>query len=440
MKSIYLKNRLFLILTVLIVGLAVGFGIPILFAFMQVLLLVLVALLLVDVFILFQKGNKITATRTLSEQLSLGDINKVEIEIDSSFNIPLSIEIIDELPFQLQKRDLQFRFSLGANSIRKINYTIEPLERGVYEFNNINIYVSSILGLIERRITVKANKKIGVYPSVLQMRKHEFQVFNKSTSNQGVKKVRRLGNSNEFEQIKEYVKGDNYRHINWKATSRRSKIMVNQYQDEKSQQVICVIDKSRSMKMPFEGLTLLDHAINSTLVMSNVAIKKGDKAGLITFSDKIGVELKASRSAIQLRKIMEILYRQKTAYLEANFPLMYQSIRKTAQGRSLVLLYTNFESFYSLKRALPILRKLNKQYLLVVIFFENTDISSASERISENVSDIYLKTFAQKFTGEKKLMVQELRKYGIQSILSKPEDLSVNSINKYLELKSRGMI
>jgi uncharacterized protein (DUF58 family) len=194
------------------------------------------------------------------------------------------------------------------------------------------------------------------------------------------------------------------------------------------------------MKMPFEGLTLLDHAINSTLVMSNVAIKKGDKAGLITFSDKIGVELKASRSAIQLRKIMEILYRQKTAYLEANFPLMYQSIRKTAQGRSLVLLYTNFESFYSLKRALPILRKLNKQYLLVVIFFENTEISLASERISENVSDIYLKTFAQKFTDEKKLMVQELRKYGIQSILSKPEDLSVNSINKYLELKSRGMI
>ena len=174
--------------------------------------------------------------------------------------------------------------------------------------------------------------------------------------------------------------------------------------------------------------------------MSNVAIKKGDKAGLITFSDKIGVELKASRSAIQLKKIMELLYRQKTEYLEANFPLLYQSVRKTSQGRSLILLYTNFESTYSLKRALPVLRKLNKQYLLVVIFFENTEISSASEEVSENVSDIYLKTFAKKFTDEKKLMVQELRKFGIQSILSKPEDLSVNSINKYLELKARGMI
>jgi len=407
---------------------------------MQVSLLVLLALIIVDFFILFQKGNKITAKRTLSEQLSLGDINKVEIEIDSSFNIPLSVEIIDEVPYQLQKRDLHFDFSLEANSIRTINYTIEPLERGIYEFHNINIYVSSVLGLIERRITVKANDKVGVYPSVLQMRKHEFQIFNKSATNQGVKKVRRLGISNEFEQIKEYVRGDNYRYINWKATSRRSKLMVNQYQDEKSQQVICVVDKSRAMKMPFGGLTLLDHAINSTLVMSNIAIKKGDKAGLITFSDKIGVELKASRSAIQLRKIMEILYRQKTEYLEANFPLLYQSVRKTAQGRSLVLLYTNFESFYSLKRALPILRKLNKNYLLVVILFENTEISAASEMESETVSDIYLKTFSKKFTDEKKLMSQELRKFGIQSILTKPEDLSVNTINKYLELKARGMI
>lgn len=440
LKNIYLKNRLFLLLLLVVIGFVVSFWISFLFFFVQIGLCVVIALALVEILVLFQQKDLISAKRVLAEQLSLGGENKIKLSIKSNYNTPVYLTVIDEVPYQLQKRDLNFKINLGANSETSIDYLIHPTTRGVYQFNDINIYVSTFLGLIQKRFSISAKNEVGVYPSILQMRKHEFQVFSKSAVDQGVKKIRRLGNTNEFEQIKNYVKGDNYKHINWKATSRRSKLMVNQYQDEKSQQIYCVIDKSRSMKMPFEGLSLLDHAINSTLVMSNVALRKGDKAGLITFSDKIGAQLKATRNAVQLRRIMEILYKQKTDFLEPNFELLYQSIRKTAQGRSLILLYTNFESMYSLERALPILRKINKHYLLVTIFFENTEISNAAEMECENVGDIYLKTFAKKFTDEKKMMVMELRKHGIQSILSKPENLSVNSINKYLELKSRGMI
>ncbi|MEN8786960.1 MAG: DUF58 domain-containing protein [Flavobacteriales bacterium] len=440
MKSLFLKNRIFLFLLLLAIGFAFSFGWNVLFPIFKVLLYVLIALVLVDVLVLFFRKQEIVVTRKLNDTLSLGDENKVELTISSSYTIPLDVEVIDELPYQLQRRDSSFRFSLNPEGKRTLYYTIKPTERGLYSFGNVNVYVSSVLGLVERRYVVDVNQEIGVYPSVLQMRKHEFQVFTKSSQNQGVKKMRRLGNTNEFEQIKDYVKGDNYRHINWKATSRRNKLMVNQYQDEKSQQVYCVIDKSRSMKMPFDGLTLLDQAINSALVMSNIALKKGDKAGLITFSDKIGAQVKASRNATHLKKVMEVLYNQKTDFLEANYELLYQSIKRTVRGRSLLIMYLNFESFYSLTRAMPILRRLNKSYLVVVVFFENTEISKASEIESETVSDIYLQTFAQKFNNDKKRMVQELRKYGIQSILTKPEELSVNTINKYLELKSRGMI
>ncbi|MEN8958157.1 MAG: DUF58 domain-containing protein, partial [Flavobacteriales bacterium] len=436
MKNLFLQNRLFGVLLILVVGFAMSFGFSFLFPVFQVALLATISLLLVDVFILFFKKQIISVDREMSEQLSLGDVNNIKLTISSTYSIPLEVEVIDELPYQLQKRDTVFNFSLSANGTRNVFYSIEPKERGVYEFGNVNVYVSSVLGFAQRRYSIDKTTQVGVYPSIMQMRKHDFQVFNKSSNAQGVKKIRRLGNTNEFEQIKEYVKGDNYRHINWKATSRSAKLMVNQYQDEKSQQIYFVIDKSRSMKMPFEGLTLLDYAINSSLVMSNVAIKKGDKAGLITFSDKIGTQLKATKNKAQLRKIMELLYNQKTQFLEANYELLYQSIRQTVKGRSLLIMYLNFESFYSLKRAMPILRMLNKSYLLVVIFFENTEISKATELQCETVSDVYLKTFAQKFTYEKKVMVQELRKFGIQSILSKPDELSVNSINKYLELKS----
>jgi uncharacterized protein (DUF58 family) len=230
------------------------------------------------------------------------------------------------------------------------------------------------------------------------------------------------------------------RTINWKATSRNGELMVNQYQEERSQQVYCIIDKSRSMKMPFDGLSLLDHSINASLVLSNIILRKGDKAGVISFSDKLGARLPAESSTGQLRKIMETLYNQKTHYLEANYENLYFGTRNVIKGRSMILLFTNFESMYALERSIAMIRKLNQQHLVVVVFFENTELAKTEELESKNVKDIYFKTIAQKFSLEKKLIARELRKYGIQSILTKPEELSVNAINKYLELKSRGMI
>ena len=190
------------------------------------------------------------------------------------------------------------------------------------------------------------------------------------TASVGIKKIRRLGHNNEFEQIKNYIQGDDLRTVNWKATSRRNELMVNQYQDERSQHIYSIIDKSRTMRMPFDELSLLDYAINSTLAFSNVAMKKGDKVGLHTFSNKLGNFLKADRSALQLRRIMDLLYHQKTHFLEADFNLLYANIRNKIKGRSLIMLYTNIESEYSLKRILPHLKRISQNHLLVVIFFE----------------------------------------------------------------------
>ena len=192
--------------------------------------------------------------------------------------------------------------------------------------------------------------------------------------------------------------------------------------------------------MPFEGLTLLDHAINSSLVLSNIILRKGDKAGVITFSDKLGAQLPAESNAGQLRKILDTLYNQKTKFMDANYERLYFGSRNIIKGRSMLLLFTNFESMYALKRNIHLLRKLNQNHLLVVVFFENTELESVANMESNKTKDIYYKTMARKFALEKELIAYELRKYGIQSILTKPQDLSVNTINKYLEIKSRGML
>ena len=272
------------------------------------------------------------------------------------------------------------------------------------------------------------------------MRCYELLAISNKLTDAGIKKIRRIGHNMEFELIKEYVSGDDFRTINWKATARKNHLMVNHYQDERSQQVFCLIDKGRVMQMPFNGMSLLDYAINSSLVISNIAIKKSDKAGLITFQDKIGSTLPASRNSNQMARILEVLYNQKTAYRESDYSVLYSHVRRKISQRSLLLLYTNFESMYSLQRQLPFLKSLAIQHLLVVIFFENTEIKSLITQPAPGLKEVYHKAVAEKFSYEKKLIVKELNMHGIQALLTAPENLTVNTINKYLELKSRGMI
>jgi uncharacterized protein (DUF58 family) len=223
----------------------------------------------------------------------------------------------------------------------------------------------------------------------------------------GIKKIRRIGHNQEFELIKDYVSGDDFRTVNWKATARRSKLMVNQYQDERSQQVYSLIDKGRVMQMPFAGMSLLDYAINAALVISNIAIKKSDKAGLITFQDRIGNILPAGRINKQMATIQEVLFNQKTAFLESDYSVLYSTIRRNAFTTQLCFyFFTNFESIHSLHRQLPYLLKLNNMHLLVVIFFENTELQKVTEYPANTVKEIYYKAIAERFSYEKKLIVR----------------------------------
>jgi uncharacterized protein (DUF58 family) len=411
-----------------------------LFFISQMYLALFISYTVIDILILFSPKGRMEASRDLKEQLNLGDENPVRITIKNNLTVPVKVTVVDELPFQFQIRDFERSAGLEGGEEKVLYYDVRPVKRGEYKFGSLNIFVRSFLNMVERRYRESQDFEAKVYPSVMQMRQLELKVFTSSNLNQGVKKVRRLGNNQEFEQIKNYVQGDDFRKINWKATSRRGELMVNQYQDEKSQSVYSVVDKSRVMKMPFNEMSLLDYAINSSLVISNIALRKDDKVGLMTFSDKLGVHVKAEKQGGQLAKIMEHLYRQKTRFNESNFEMLYYGVRQNIQARSLVFLYTNFESVYAMERALPMLRKISKLHLLVVIFFENTELLKASEKKADTVEEIYFQTFAEKNIIEKRTIAAELQQYGINSILTTPEKLSVDTINKYLELKARGAI
>lgn len=403
------------------------------------LFMTLIMLVIIDSVFLFFSGRKITARRVLPEKLSNGDENPVEIHIKNQFGMNLRLNIVDEIPFQFQKRDFGIIRKINTNAELALRYWLRPTERGEYHFGRLLVYVQTPLRLLSRRFIFSQDAMVPVYPSFIQLRKYDL-IAMAWRNESGLKKVRRIGHTMEFEQIKEYVPGDDIRTINWNATAKRSYLMVNKYQDEKAQPVYSVIDKGRVMKMPFNGLSLLDYSINTALVMSSVAAKNNDKAGLFCFSKNIDNMVAAERRSSQMHLIIEALYNIRTDFKESDFGRLYAGIKQNLRQRSLIFLYTNFETLEGLERQLPYIMAIAKQHVLVVIFFENTELQSFIDSEAVSLEEIYIKTIAEKFAYEKRQIVKELQKRGVFSILTKPENLTINSINKYLEIKARGLI
>ena len=400
----------------------------------------LVLFVILDLFILYGNKKGIDAKRYTAKRLSNGDENNIQIELKNHYTFAVKARIIDEVPEQFQLRDQNFKLYIKSAAVKSIHYNLRPTKRGAYDFGVIRVYISSPIGLISRRYNFDEAKILPVYPSFINLGQYELMAISNQLTEFGIKKIRKAGQSNEFDQIKHYVGGDDIRTINWKATARKGGLMVNTYTDEKSQNVYCVIDKSRVMRMPFEGLSLLDYAINASVALAKVAMLKQDKAGLITFSETIGKVVIAEKKASQLGSIMQVLYTEKTRYLESNFEALYSTVRSLIKQRSLFVFFTNFESLSALQRQLPYLKRIARYHLLVVVFFENTELKSLSEDPGKDIEGIYHQTIAEKFIYEKKLIAKELNRHGILSILTAPKNLTVNVINRYLALKAEQKI
>lgn len=440
LRSLYIHTRFFYYLSILVASFVLSYWLPWLYPISWLLTFLLLVLFFLDIYLLFKTPKGITASREVPKKLSNGDYNSLTVFVSSKYPFKTQVVIIDELPIQFQKRDFSYTAGLYKGEKKSFSYGLKPLERGNYLFGHLMVFASSPLRFIKRRYTFEKDRSAPVYPSIIQMQRYDFLAISNRLTEIGVKKIRRIGHTQEFEQIKEYVPGDDFRTINWKATAKKRQLMVNQYQDERSQPIYSLIDVGRVMKMPFNGLKLVDYAINATLAFSNVALKRKDKTGMLTFSNEVRNFVPAAQKITHLNTILETLYAIDTDFYETDFGRLYGQIKRKVTHRSLLLLYTNFEHISAVKRQLPYLLALNKQHLLVVIFFENTELEELVSTNAEDIQSIYHKTIAEKFILEKRRIQKELNNYGIQTILTKPEQLTLNTINKYLEIKARGLL
>lgn len=439
-KSLYLKQRFYIAVGSLIVAAILGhFFAPIL-AIAHILGLLFLGALVFDILLLYRHNNAIDCQRITPEKLSNGDENRIQIKLTNRYNFKVTIGVIDELPLEFQCRDFDRHISLQPGQTKSFDYHVRPTKRGSYIWGSVNAFASTTISLVERRYTPPTLQAIPCYPSFMQMRKYELIAMSNRLTEYGLKKIRRAGNQTEFEQIRDYVKGDDYRNINWKATARRSQLMVNQYQDQKSQPIYSIIDCGRAMKMPFNHMSLQDYAINTSLVLSNIAVMKHDKAGLICFDQKVKRIVPAGGRRVQVKNIMEALYNETTTFPEPDYEMLYANIRHHVKHRALLMLYTNFESIESMRRNLPYFQRMAKSHLLLIVFFSNQEIEKVTTQPCKTVEEIYIQTVAEKHLYEKRLIVKELQKNGIYTILTNPKNLTADTLNKYLELKSRNLI
>lgn len=432
----YITKRFYIVVAAIVLLLVVGEWLPVCYHAGLGCIAVLALLVIADVLLLYHR-NGIEASRHLAERFSNGDDNEVTVTVESSYPFAVGLEVIDEIPHVFQRRDVLFGHRLSARASCDIVYRLRPVKRGVYGFGRIRVFVSTVLGLVQRRYTRGEEQDVAVYPSYLMLNKYELLAMSNNLTELGIKRIRRVGNNTEFEQIKEYVEGDEYRSINWKASARRGQLMVNVYQDERSQQVFNVIDKGRVMQQAFEGMTLLDYAINASLVLSYVATHKEDKAGIITFAGDFGEYVPADKQGAHMMVINEALYGMETEFDDSDYAALAVNVDRMVKRRSLMVLYTNFTSLDGMRRQLPYLRRLNTRHRLLVVFFADVETARFVAERPRDVRGYYTRVIARRQLDLKRSIVGELRQNGIYSLLTSPAGLTINVINKYLEMKTR---
>jgi uncharacterized protein (DUF58 family) len=441
LKSFYLTTKTFIVIGVCILLFAIGLLTDIFFYIGQLLLFLLIIAVILEVILLYSKSKLIDCKRTLPYRLSNGDKNLVDLTIKNYSLMNLKINIFEDLPKWFQLRTWKIIETLSRQETKSIQYDVKPTERGIFSWNNTYILVEiGFLGFVSRKFTFENESHISCYPSFEQFKRLPIKAMVASYITQNDTHIRRIGQSLEFEQIKNYVNGDNYKHINWKASAKQGKLMLNQYQEERSQDIYMVIDMGRSMKMPFENQTLLDYAINGSVALAKTILDVKDRAGLITFSSKECTLIPARSEYKQFTAINEALYYLDSDFLESDYERLYKFIRVKVKQRSLMVIFTNFDSINTLQRNLNYLKAIAKYHLVLVVFFENSEIVNLANQYAGDTIGIYNNTIAKQFLSQNQQILKELVKSGIQGLYTAPQNLSIQVINKYIQIKHKQII
>lgn len=421
----------------------------------QIATIALIVAMIADALILF--FTKAEGTRLCSSKLDLGEQNIIKVSVRTSVKYITKCNLIDEMPIQLQKDfdiiPTQRKKEEDGSVSFTTTYSIYPTQRGCYPLGRLLAFIR-FLGFIERRITLEpSGRTIDVYPAFSRLREKEQHARSLQSISNGSHKRQQPNNQTEFQDIREYVVGDDIRTINWKATARAGRTMVNNYEEERSQHIFNIIDCGRTMHRTFNSLTLQDYSINASLLLSYTALgTEGDCVGLVTYGP-MGIKFLPPRAGDkQLKTITQQLYALQTEYGEGDIEEMCLLLDRKVARRSLVILYTDYATVTAMQRQLPFLSRIARRHCLVVVNFIDHELhqiysynkttiqenNNSTKQPNNQTTNYVERSIATDLIHQKLLIADKLQQSGINCVMIRPEDLSFSIVRKYIELKSRG--
>jgi len=399
--------------------------------------LLCLSLLILDYF-LTPDSDIFQIERIGDEKLSIYEKEKISFTVHNKGHKKEYLELKDEMPnFHFICKDKIMKGYILPNDKKIFQYEVEPKKRGAFTFENLHVRYESRLKLCMKQFKVSLNKEYKVYPNLKNLHKYRMAICHNRRYQNGQKALKMLGNGTSFESLREYVSGDEYRKINWKATAREHKPIVNQYEPEKNQHVHILIDTGRPMSYSIRGQKKLDIAINTALILSDIVNQNGDKSALMAFNTSVQNMIMANKGVGHRNKMMEALYHIQPTKDTANYEEAFYYLKRKERHRSLVFIFTDFDTIEEAEDMMKVLPILSKTNIVALILMENESLEKLVDKKVDNDEDIFKKGVAIEFLEERKKMIAKLNKKGVLCIECPAEKIAITTINKYLQIKNR---
>ncbi len=387
----------------------------------------------------------VSVQREAPAVFSVGRPNVVTLHVRSNARRRLAIRIHDDLFRDSESPDLPVSTDLAPRGSATLRYHVRPRRRGRFDLGHHYVRYLSPIGLFLRQVTIADRTTVRVYPDVQAVRSYELMARSDRDLN-GVRTSRRRGGESEFERLRDYQRGDEYRSIDWKATARRQKLTAREYQIEQNQSVFFVLDAGRLMTAESSGLSCFDHALNATLMLSHVAARGGDQVGLLAFAETIKSYAGPTRGLDGARRIIQAGYDLYPALVETDYAVAFEYLSRRVKKRSLVVVFTQIIDEVAASALVRLARGLQPRHLPLIALLRDMDVDAlvrgASMDLAAGAEAVspYVRGAAAEMIGFRDRIIMSMRKEGALVLDVAPLHLTPTLVNRYLEIKARHLL
>jgi uncharacterized protein (DUF58 family) len=383
------------------------------------------------------RPERVAVRRVADPQLSIGVGNRVALRVANPFARPLRATLADAVPssFDVDRRLIAATVAPGAQV--DLEYTARPRHRGTFAFGDVELRVRGPLDLVEKQGRVAAAGPANVYPDLKEIRRYEVSLRRGLAYDAGQRRARIPGAGTIFERLREYTPDDDPRTISWTATARRGRPIAVEYETERQQRVQILLDAGRMMSSTLAGLTKLDHAVNTALMLSYVAIARGDEVGLLGFADTVRGYAVPRRGRRQFLRLTEELRKIEVTTTEPDYRAAFEFLRARSGRRSLIVLFTDLVDDQASKALVAAVTRLAGHNLVLCCLLGDPQLAQVAARVPSSTTELFEKVVAEDVRDARARALAILRRRGVHTIDVPAEQLTVATIQKYMELKKR---